>query len=105
MKPVRVRISSPAARDLDAIAVHIAQDDPAAALRVLDRIDAALRRLATHPRSGHARRDLSLPTSVRIVTVAPYLIVYTVARSRVVVLRVLHAARDVGRSFESTSEE
>jgi plasmid stabilization system protein ParE len=47
-----------AARDLTEIWDHIAADNLTAARRVMDRLDAAMRKLSRTPGIGHFRQDL-----------------------------------------------
>jgi plasmid stabilization system protein ParE len=82
--------------DMDAIAAYIAADNPAAALRVLDRIETAAERL------GHApigRKGRVAGTYEKPVKDLPYIITYALqpmpgGDERVVVVRVIHGARD-----------
>jgi len=54
----RVVFTKKAREDLIDIWLHIAEDDPAAADRVLDRLDEAASLLADHPEMGAARDDI-----------------------------------------------
>lgn len=85
----------PAAKaDLIDIWNRIAQDDPAAADRVVDRIGQAIDRLATFPRLGGTRPFLE---RAHAYSVAGYLVVYLVdeASRTVDIARILDARRDV----------
>ena len=82
-----------AERDLDDIWLTIARDNPAAADRVIDDIEVAERRLAEYPELGRARDEL-LP-GVRSWVAGAYLLFYRVETSALVVIRVLHGARDL----------
>ena len=55
----RVDRAARAEADLIEIWNHLAQDDPSAADRQLDRIDAACAMLATNPEGGPRREDLA----------------------------------------------
>lgn len=82
--------------DLDSAIGYIALDRPAAARRVADRIDKAVRSLETMP-TGRPGRVLG--TYEKVVTRTPYIVAYAlddsiVGAERVVVLRVIHGARD-----------
>ena len=75
---------------IDAIA-HIARDDPAAARRVRERIDAAARGLAERSTGRPGR----VPgTHEKSVTNAPYIVAYALDERTVTILRVVHGARD-----------
>lgn len=60
--------------DLIEIWTSIAGDDPAAADRVLDRIEQACVLLATHPHAGNQRDDLA--PGLRFYPVGNYLVFY-----------------------------
>ncbi|MDP3897063.1 MAG: type II toxin-antitoxin system RelE/ParE family toxin [Mesorhizobium sp.] len=86
-----IHTNARAERDLIDIWTHIAFDSPAAADRLLDRIQQSWQRLSAHPHSGADRGDLSL--GLRSVRYAAYLSFYRVLADEVVVLRVLHGKR------------
>jgi len=90
--------SSRAEIDLIEIWGFIAKDDPLAADRQLDRIDAACEMLAGNPHGGPRREDLA--QGLRFYPVGNYLIFYTVADDGITVARVLHGARDYPHEFE-----
>ena len=76
----------------------IARDNPVAADRQLDRIDAACRLLAENPHAGPRREDLA--EGLRFYPVDNYLVFYTVLEDGIAVSRVIHGARDYLRDFE-----
>ena len=85
-----LRWTTPARRDLIAI-LDFSDDDPAAALAVIDRIEESARRIAEFPLSGRVgslaeTRELPIPG-------LPYLLVYRVRDASIEILRVLHGAR------------
>jgi toxin ParE1/3/4 len=97
----RFRLAARAATDLDEIWLTIAQDDIAAADRVIDRLYAAAALIATRPNIARARKELA--AEIRsFVTKTPYLIYYVPASDGIVVVRVLHHARDVNASFSES---
>ncbi len=83
-----------AEQDINEIWDYIAADSIPAADRVLRELEAALRRLAKTPGMGHVREDLA-DRRHRFFPVYSYLIVYRAEAKTLVVIRVLHAARDV----------
>jgi toxin ParE1/3/4 len=91
------RRSSTAERDLIEIWGFIANDDPAAADRQLDRLDRVCRILAENPSLGVTREDLA--PGLRFFPVGNYLIFYTAEAGGIVVVRVLDGARDYAREF------
>ncbi len=89
-------VISPAGRqDLIDIWTEIARDNLDAAKRLLDRFEAAFRRLAEFPRMGGARPDL-IDLPVRFWTLGNYLIIYRAEKSPLEIVRVLNAYRNVG---------
>jgi len=89
----RYKLSARAIRDLGSIWDFVSIDDVDAADRVIDKVKQQFEQLATMPRLGHKRTDL---TSRRVLfwPVYSYLIVYRPA-SPLQVVRVLHAKRHV----------
>lgn len=93
------RLTSKARSDLFGILDYIASDNPDAADRVEAAILADLDLLAANPRAGHIRADLT-ERPVRFWSVQRYpnyLIIYNPDSSPLMVLRILHAARDTTR--------
>ncbi|MDP3745901.1 MAG: type II toxin-antitoxin system RelE/ParE family toxin [Phenylobacterium sp.] len=76
------------------IFLTIAADNPSAAERFLIAIYDAEDRLAEFPQLGRPRADFG--STIRSWTVEPYLIFYSVELDAVVILRILHGARDLG---------
>ena len=93
----RVVQTAPVRDDLLAIWSHIAEDDPDAADRLLDRIDEGCRLYATQPLMGQRRPDLH--PSVRCFSVGMYVVFYRPIEDGVEVLLVAHGARDLPRVF------
>lgn len=87
----RLRRTARAEDDLIEIWAHVAQDDPAAADRLLDRIDGACWRLAVHPRLGPARPDIV--AGLRCWVVGRYLVLYREIDGGVEIVRVVHGTR------------
>lgn len=79
--------------DLDAIWDHIAADNMDAASRLIVRIEAAEQRLATFPNLGRARVELA--PDLRSWAVGDYVIFYRAHGADVLILRILHGARDL----------
>lgn len=93
MKRLPVTRRSRAEEDLIDIWLYVAHDSPAAADRLLDRIDARLQQLSLMPLSGPTRDDL-LP-GVRHLTIDNFLTLYRVEETGVVIIRVMHGRRDI----------
>jgi toxin ParE1/3/4 len=92
-----VRRTRAAESDIDDIWFHIAADSVAAADRLVDRIDRAEQRLGAQPAMGPARPDLA--NGLRHWPLPPYLILYRIEPDCVLVVRVLHGARDLPALF------
>ena len=82
-----------AARDLIEIWHFIAQDNPAAADRVLMAIDRRIDLLTRHPWSGPSRENLA-PGLPHLVS-GSYLILYRVEIDGVRIVRVMHGRRGI----------
>lgn len=92
------------AEDLPGIYAFIARDNPDAADRVLDAIEATLQHLSAYPQSGtlYPTRAPSLK-AVRMLPVIDfqnYLIFYGVEAEAVRVLYIVHGARHLPRLFQ-----
>jgi toxin ParE1/3/4 len=89
--------TSQAERDLIEIGLYIAADDPAAADRWLELVDQKCQLLATMPQLGRDRTDLV--SNLRSLPVGNYIIFYKPVKEGIVVIRVLHGARDIAALF------
>lgn len=92
----RVVWSKHAQNDFGGILDYIAEDNPAAAQRVADRIDQTIRTLAATP-SG--RRGRVSGTYEKVVRSLPYIVAYALGdepkgHETITILRVIHGARD-----------
>ncbi|MEX0717605.1 MAG: type II toxin-antitoxin system RelE/ParE family toxin [Planctomycetaceae bacterium] len=87
-------------RDLDRILRHVSRDDPAAALRLIERIRRACRRLADSPDLG-IRHD-EVVEELRIWPVRRYLVFYRPHPAGIEVLRIIHGARDWERLLDDS---
>ena len=77
--------------DLAAIVTHISKDDPAAAGRLLDRIDTVGQQtLAVHPQIGRPGR---VEGTREIVVLPSYILVYRLRAARIETLTIRHSAR------------
>jgi len=90
---------SPSSRqDLRDILEHIANDKPGAALKYVERLEDECWMLARNSEIGSLRNDL-LP-NLRCWSVGSYVVCYRAAADGVEIIRVVHAARDIGRIFQ-----
>ena len=87
-----IRRTARAEQDLIEIWRYIAREDPAAADRVLDRLERKTKLVARHPFLGRPRADILL--ELRQTSSGSYLIFYRLlAEGGIEVLRYFHAAR------------
>jgi addiction module RelE/StbE family toxin len=86
---MKVRYERGALADLDEIFSYVAQNNPAAAARLVARFEDAARRIAEMPHIGEATRK----SRFRRWIVGNYLIVYEVGTEDVVIHYVRHGAR------------
>lgn len=90
----RVVILPPAEQDIVEIGRHLTDNaGPAISYAMVERIFSKIELVGEFPGVGSPRDDFR--TGTRVSAVRPYLIFYTVADDAVVILRVLHAARDI----------
>jgi toxin ParE1/3/4 len=104
MPQVELRWSPQARTDLLDIYLVIAADQPAAAERYFDRIEAKVELLRSHPRIGVRRSDIR--PAARMLVEAPYVILYeTIPDSddgpvaAVEIVRVVDGRRDLASLF------
>lgn len=76
---------------------YIADDNPAAADRWVDQLDAQFRMLATQPMMGRTRNELA--PGVRSFPFGRYVVFYVALDDGIDVVRVLHGARDIDAVF------
>jgi len=88
---VRIEWLPEAARNLTAQLEWIAERDPWAAIDIGDAVHAAVGRLADHPAIGRPGRVAD--TRELVVLGTPYVVVYRIERTVVLVLRILHGAQ------------
>lgn len=91
---MRIEWSKGAEKNLDGIETYIARDNPRAAVKtVLKIVRRASEQLSMYPSSGRpgridGTRELVLPE-------LPYIVIYTVRRETIFIVRVFHAAQDI----------
>ncbi|WP_435015490.1 type II toxin-antitoxin system RelE/ParE family toxin [Tundrisphaera sp. TA3] len=101
-----LRVLPAAQRDLDDIAEYIARaNGPKPSLRLLDAVPETFRSIAAMPGLGE-RLDLKSPAfaTVRTRSIDGFknlIVYYKIDRSEIIVLRILHGARDVEQSLGS----
>lgn len=97
MSNLRVEVSPEAEIDLIEIWRFVAIDNPVAADRLLDVINAQAQQLLRMPLSGRERAELR--PELRSVAVGSYVLYYVPTLFGIRVFRVLHGARDAAAEF------
>jgi toxin ParE1/3/4 len=90
-----------AGADLSEIWEFIAEESVDRADAMIDRIDAKFQAIAAQPLMGRERKELA--AGLRSMPLAPYVIYYQVLTDGIVIVRVLHGARDAPSQFEDES--
>lgn len=93
----RLTYSHQARSDMDGILAYIAQNDPSAALKMIDAFEEKARLLAENPLLGVRRGELA--PDLRSFPAGDYILFYIPVADGITVVRVLHGARDVGAMF------
>ena len=78
-------------RRLEDIREHIAVDNPAAAIRIVERIRSAVTRLAASPALGRPGRVVG--TRELVISGTPYIVPYRVKGDIVQIITILHGAQ------------
>ncbi|HEV3138106.1 MAG TPA: type II toxin-antitoxin system RelE/ParE family toxin [Pirellulales bacterium] len=94
-----VALSLPAEKDLDAIWSYIAKDNRPAADQLVRRIHERCQLYATQPAAGTL--DNRFQSGLRYFSVASYVLFYRPADDGLVVVRVLHGARNIEDLFRT----
>ena len=95
---MRVLIKTPEAeKDLEDIGLYIAQDNPAAAYKIIDKIEDTYFLLAEFPLIGRMRPDIA--EDARSFAVGSFIILYRVIDGGIEIVRVVHGARDMSGLF------
>lgn len=90
-----VRLLSIAENDIAEIVAYIAEDNPAAAITLAEKIESRLARLADFPSLGRIPAEEELAgIGYRYLVVENYLVFYTITAQTLLIHRILHGARD-----------
>jgi len=94
---MRVTFSPLAERDLEAIGDYIAADHPSRALAFIARLRQHCADLARAPKGYRLRPELG--PGIRSCAFNRYVLFFTVGRSSLTVVRILHGAMDIPAQF------
>ncbi len=97
---MEIRWTAEASSNLEQISLHIAEDNPEAALRVVNDIFRRIEQLAAFPNSG--RIGCEKGTRELVFSPLPYIAVYRVKESAVEILHIWHGAQNRNRSARPT---
>lgn len=91
---MKLEFSPQAVTDLDEILQYVSRDDPHAAVRLVDGIEATCQTLVSMPRAGTVRNDLA--RGMRAFTHGRYVIYFLCPTEDILrIVRIMHGARDV----------
>lgn len=93
------RLRPAAETDIEGIILHIAADNPTAALGWLDDLEKKFNRLSDLPEMGVGRDDIR--PGLRMLVFGRYLILYRIDARDVEIVRILHGARRWRELLES----
>ena len=92
------KLTEQAEADLDELWAYIAANNPSAADRMVDAVLEGSRKHVRFPGMGQNRDDVR--PGLRCFVVSPYVVFYRPLEDTIEVLRILHGARDIGRSID-----
>ena len=91
----KVRVLASADADAADIFAYVAQENRDAAVRLLDKIYAAMRSLEEHPERGaRIKNKVFLKLEFRFLIIEPYLVFYKVAENEVHIHHIVHQRRN-----------
>ena len=91
---MKVRWTATAERQLDAIHQYIAQDSPAYAQRMVDRLTRRSQQISAFPSSGRKVPEYD-SVQVREVIEGPYRLIYIIKPGQLDILAIIHGAQDI----------
>ena len=87
----RVKWLRRALRNLESVHAYISQDDPEAAVRVVNKIRTGVDKIKEFPFMGRTGRVDG--TRELVIGNTPYIVIYRVSDDAIEILRILHSAR------------
>ena len=96
----RYSVSSAARRVLETIRNWIASDNRSAARRWVSNARSKFQMLSRQPLIGEACDHIR--PGLRFVLVGNHVVYYIIREDRVIIVRIVHSARDIGRIFPQT---
>ncbi len=102
--PLHFQLTEDAVRDLEQAASYLAEESEAAALNLADALEHTFLFIADWPGCGHRRPDLTPHENIRFWSSNGYLIVYRIGVKPILILGILHGARDTSTLIASRLE-
>ena len=99
----RLHISPTAKTDIRRIGAYIKEENPDAALSLLNAFNDKFRMLVLNPKTGRIRPEF--PGDLRSFSASRYVIFYRVTEDTVEIVRVLHGARDLPSILSPDDDE
>jgi toxin ParE1/3/4 len=96
-----LKLTGPARRDINAIVGYIAKDSPKASEQFANNLARKFTALADAPLIGREQDDYGV--GIRTFPFGNYMIFYRPAKDGVVIVRVLHGARNLPETFKAES--
>ena len=93
----RVFFTPAACDDLIGILMHISEEEPTAADRVLDRLDEVAIYFEDNPQMGPSRDEIG--SGLRYLVSGSYLVLYRTLGDDIEIVRLVHGRRDLYRLF------
>lgn len=93
----RLTFTAQALEDFEQIHDFIAQDNLAAASRFISRLKDRCNELLPFPGSGRKRDEIK--SGYRSVTEGEYVVLYKVVEDELVIVRIIHGKRDLGKAI------
>jgi len=94
---MKIRWAERSLKSLSDLHAYIFADNPAAADRVVDKIESAIETLRDAPRAGRAGRVPD--TRELVIPATPYLVAYTIQSDAIYILAILHGKRSWPQTF------
>jgi toxin ParE1/3/4 len=94
---MKFSIKAAAQRDLREIAAYVARDNPGRAISYIAELNRQIRTAAERPLSFPARDEWR--KGLRSALHGQYHVIFEIADETVVILRIVHGARDIGSLF------
>jgi toxin ParE1/3/4 len=95
VKNLPIKITANARADLDELWNSVAQHNIDSAERLMQRLDYRIRSLSQFPETGIPRPEIY--DNLRLLVEGNYLVLYLVRDGMIIILRVVHGARDLTR--------